>query len=441
MAGHAGTVSGVMTGTRGSLDPNQLTAGRPTGRSMLWIAILGAIALGVSSYLLWGSLEGEHLPGCGPESGCDTVLSSRWSSFLGLPVSLPAIVTYLTLLGSLLVLHRSRSTRSHAAVFPLVAALGAVVLGAAIWFIALQFWVIHAICPFCMVAHTCGLVLGILVLRLSWRRPRSALAVTIGGAAVLVMVAGQLFVQPATYEVTGLGTGGVQLAVPGSEPSPNPIPDAQAHAVAGATGTNSPTSATPHRLLQLHGGLFTLDLRTLPVIGSLDASNVVLHFFDYSCDHCRDLHPYLTRAHHVLGDRLAIVQMPIPLEPDCNPIMKRPNPKHLHACAYARLGLAVWRADPAQLEGFEDWIFSSPRPPEPAVVQAEAERRVGTEALASALKDPWIEDYLALSIRIYHTNYLRFGKSQLPLMMVGTNLVSGTVRSTNDLFRLLGVTP
>jgi hypothetical protein len=176
------------------------------------------------------------------------------------------------------------------------------------------------------------------------------------------------------------------------------------------------------RLLHLHKGGFTLDLNEVPVIGSPAASNIVLHFFDYSCD-------------------LAIVNLPIPLEPDCNPIMKRRLAKHTNACAYAKLGLAVWKADPAQLPAFEDWVFSFPRPPAPDVVRQEAAKRVGDDALRKALQDPWIDEYLAFGIRLYHTNYLRFKKSRLPLLMTGTNLVSGMVRSTNDLYRILGVAP
>jgi uncharacterized membrane protein len=397
-----------------------------------WIIALSSIALLVSAYLLWGSLRGEHLPGCGPESGCDEVLGSRWSSWLGVPVSLPALLTYLAVFGAL-ALHRQPGTDRMRQRLELVfVALGSAILGAAVWFVLLQLLVIRAVCPFCMIAHACGLGVGVLLLLAVLRVAGFRTAAILGTGAALVLVGGQLVYQPAQFQVSAIPASTLEAQGGSAVSSATPAEE-------DTTSTETPESRPAPRLLQLHKGLFELNLNEVPVIGSPDAPQLVLHFFDYSCSHCRSLHPLLTNVQHALGDRLATVNLPVPLEPDCNPILKRHLPDHTNACAYAKLGLAVWRADSTQFPGFEDWIFSFPRPPHPEVVRQEAAQRVGEDALRQALQDPWIDGYLALSIRIYHTNYLRFRKSALPLLMTGSGLVSGQVRSTNDLYRILGL--
>ncbi|NBQ26088.1 MAG: hypothetical protein EBU26_17875, partial [Verrucomicrobia bacterium] len=48
---------------------------------------------------LYLSLKGSSsLPGCGPESTCDQVLSSHWGRWLGIPITLPGLVLYVSFL-------------------------------------------------------------------------------------------------------------------------------------------------------------------------------------------------------------------------------------------------------------------------------------------------------------------------------------------------------
>ena len=63
-----------------------------------WLKIvrgLVGVASLVTVYLAYVSLVlGGGVPGCGPDSGCDRVLSSPWAYWLGIPVSLPGFVLY-----------------------------------------------------------------------------------------------------------------------------------------------------------------------------------------------------------------------------------------------------------------------------------------------------------------------------------------------------------
>jgi protein-disulfide isomerase len=191
------------------------------------------------------------------------------------------------------------------------------------------------------------------------------------------------------------------------------------------------------RLLQLHEGEFTLDLHDVPLLGSADAPCVLVHLFDYSCPHCRALHPMLVDLQRQMSNQVAIASLLVPLATNCNPYVKRVMPLHTNACDYARAGLAVWRSEPAKLPAFEEWIFASNRPPTPEAVRAHAMQMVGTNQFEQALRDPWIKAHLDRNISLYATNYYRFKKSVLPELMIGTNIVSGAVRNRDELYGLV----
>jgi hypothetical protein len=179
----------------------------------------------------------------------------------------------------------------------------------------------------------------------------------------------------------------------------------------------------------------------VPLLGAEDAPQTIVSLFDYTCSHCRQLHRPLMEAYRSLSNRLAIVSLPVPLDPLCNPLTKRPVPEQTNGCTYARLGLAVWRASRPRLEAFDDWMFSFPHPPSTNEVRARAESLVGVENLAKALADPWIEDLIRTNISLYHTNYLVYRKSRLPQLIIGTNLVVGVARGPEDIYRLLSGQP
>ncbi len=430
-------------GRRGdSMGPRNLTDQEPAAgsdpvvvRGGVLIAIMSTVALSISAFLLWGSLSGRHLPGCGVESGCDAVLGSRWSKWLGVPVSLGALLVYMMVLASLAVLRGRHGDELRRLVVMTLGGLGVMILGAAAWFIILQLGVIHAICPFCMVAHGCGLVVGLMLVLQVGRLSLLRLGLVAGVLGLTGLVAGQVFYVPRQYDVSAVVAPVIEESGPLVEGG-----NSQDGEESLVLGEGEPEAAAPRqRLLQLHDGLFSLDLYKVPLIGSPEAPTVILHFFDYTCEHCQALHPILTNALHTLGDQVALVNMPIPLEPDCNPIMQRPNPKHTNACDYARIGLALWRAKPEALAEFEDYMMGANRPLHPAIAGRAAERRVGKEAFQSALKDPWIEEYLAEAIRLYHTNYLVYRKQRLPLLMSGTNLVSGEMRTVEQFYEALAV--
>jgi uncharacterized membrane protein/protein-disulfide isomerase len=423
---------------------NEQDAAREGFPQLGWIRLLAVGALGLSLFLLWGSLSGEKLPGCGLESGCGTVLHSKWSKLFGLPVSLPALLLYAMILAVTGLLPRALGVKRQR-YWRFLLAAAAALIGAAVWFISLQFFVIKAICPFCMAAHTCGLIVGTL---LFWAAPRGKTRPWVTGVAWLgwlgavLLALGQIAYQPKTFDVLAVAAEPFGRTRPDTNhfsvvtTNSSVIGAATNAAKSTALVTSSEMPKAP-RTIELHGGVFNLALDEVPLMGSPNAPFVIVHLFDYSCQHCRRLHPILTRAIQELSNQVAIISLPVPLATNCNRLVKRPIPDHVNACEYAYDGLALWRAKRAKLPEFEDWIFAPLRPPAPPEARAEAMRLAGTNDFADALKDPWIKEQLAVNIRIYETNYARYRRSQLPQLMIGTNIVTGVLRSVDDLYQLI----
>jgi uncharacterized membrane protein len=385
------------------------------------------IALGLSAYLAWASLAGGGVAGCGPESGCDKVLRSRYAYWLGVPVSLIAVLLYAGLLAATFRLGRGAPAEAQRQTWRALVPIAVAILGAALWFVGLQFIVIKAVCPFCMGAHACGAAVALLLLANApfrdapekpWQvekqvfvPPALGRRLALGGVAgIVLLVAGQALHQRRAFEVKSL-----------------------------AGGATVEPKAKADRFFAVHGGAVQLNLHEVPVIGPPDAPHVMLSLFDYTCHHCRLMHAHLMAAHRALSNRLAIVSLPMPLDPQCNFTVTRTHPDHVNACEFARLGLAVWRADRTKHERFEDWMFAPDRPPPPREARAFAEQLVGTNALARAWDDPWVTNAITLGVRLYATNYYGLGRGNMPQLILGTNIVTGNLRGPEDLYSLLAV--
>jgi uncharacterized membrane protein len=122
-------------------------------------AAIGALALagaGIAAYLAYVKLAGSTAV-C-PTSGCETVQRSRYSELGGIPVSLLGLVAYLTIFATALLRHPAALVAGAAV------ALSGVAFGA--YLLALQLWVIDAVCVWCA-ASDCvvGLLAVLTVLR------------------------------------------------------------------------------------------------------------------------------------------------------------------------------------------------------------------------------------------------------------------------------------
>jgi protein-disulfide isomerase len=322
------------------------------------------------------------------------------------------------------------------------------VVASAVWFIVVQLVIIRTICPYCMMAHATGGAAAFLMLlrrlRLDTRtsssqiEPRPAASIKRGALpaalAMAALVVGQYLHAPKTYEKTSIDLPRVNAGNSNEVAALSlPVPTSNAPAVAQTNpatasqtvNSNSAEPALPKRRLHaIYNGMIQLDLFRLPMLGSPSAPHVIVSLFDYTCHHCREMHPRLTGALKSFGDQLGIVNLPMPLDPGCNYTMTRPNPMHTNACEYARIGLAVWKASPSAMQQFDDWIFEPERPPPLDEARGFAEQLVGKDAFTAAFRDPWVNQQLQMDVAIYDVAY-RSGRGSMPQLLIGTNIYLG----------------
>jgi uncharacterized membrane protein len=138
-----------------SVEPNEPQQ-VPRPALLLTARLLTIGALLVTGYLSWVSLRDSMMIGCGPVSNCHELLKSQWAYWLGVPVSVPASIIYVTMLvGTFCLTPQTPASRKKVA-WILLIFCGFVVVGAVVWFSFLQVTVVRKICPFCMISH--GLV-------------------------------------------------------------------------------------------------------------------------------------------------------------------------------------------------------------------------------------------------------------------------------------------
>src|SRR5213592_3461280 len=79
---------------------NKKLNAKPTAQASLrggpnWpLFVLALLGMAVSAYLTYSSWQGKLVAGCTVGSGCDVVLSSRWSTLFGMPTSFRGFLTY-----------------------------------------------------------------------------------------------------------------------------------------------------------------------------------------------------------------------------------------------------------------------------------------------------------------------------------------------------------
>ncbi len=125
--------------------PEDSPAATNRGAGGAAMVALTLVALAVALYLTWAKLAGAA-PVCGPLQGCETVETSPYAAFLGIPVALyGAGATALTLIGGL-AWWRNADRRGLLAAY----VLGLVSLPILAYLALLEVAVIHAVCVWCV---------------------------------------------------------------------------------------------------------------------------------------------------------------------------------------------------------------------------------------------------------------------------------------------------
>jgi hypothetical protein len=389
------------------------------------------------------------------------VLHSRWAYWFGIPVSGIALLVYGAIFTVTFRLGLKSPPLLQRKAWAVLIPCAIVVVGAALWFVCLQLFAIKTVCPFCMTLHGLGLASALLLLFNAplraapdkpWQKEKTVFVppdvakklslVALFGLALLA--GGQTLHQPKTYQVQPIGSGpaspavGTQAIVSSNLRSGAPVNAAGQALGESAKGlTSGPNQAKAVRFFQIYDGLFQFDMNEVPVIGSPAAPRAMVSLFDYTCKHCRLMHHHLLEVHREFSNQLAIVSLPMPFDPSCNYTVKRRHPDHTNACEYARIGLAVWRADRSKQPEFDDWLFAPPRPPSLTITRQFAAGLVGSNAFEKAFEDKWVTEQIQRDVTLYATNYIHFQIGDLPQVIIGSNVVHGSISGAADLYPVL----
>lgn len=355
------------------------------------LLLLAFITAGWSGYLAYGSYLADNIAGCGPDSGCAAVLASRWSRWLGIPVSLGAVAVY----GSITIL--LCSSLRHPAIAVSLHALALVAVGAAAWFVGLQLLLIKITCVHCMMVHGLGSLLAMMLLLTlpRWSGWRGWLPCLAGGLIVLALIGGQAWgPAPPQHRVIQWGDG---------------------------RDLDSGPQAGMDREISMLNGLWRLRPSQQPMLGSLTADHVLVMLTDYACIHCRVMHQYLQQAIRAYPGKLGVVLLPVPLDGRCNPLFPVDDGRFKDACALAALALAVHHADATKFASMDHWLFENQGHLTVEQAHAFAAGLLGEDVLKNAIAASWPHEQLQRNVRFYQMAAI----GRLPALIHGPGMVLG----------------
>ncbi len=358
------------------------------------ICLLGAI--GLSCYLAFKSISGGALAGCDEGSSCDEVLSSKWSYVLGVvPVSILAVLTYAALLFTDI---KACCPRVHAI-------LRWMIIGAAVWFVALQALVVKNFCGWCCTTHSVA-VLGALLLGLSQRKAGAPAKKWLAPALGAAGVAGLALVQ--AFGPERPTTAGGQVAEGEGTQVAAPVPEGP-------------------RTVSLHKGKFVIDVADYPAIGDVKkAPHVALGLFDFTCPHCRELTEMLTKLEKEFAGQFAVVQLP----------------GHFAAKGLAihKILTPVWRENPEAYHQVADLLHTGALQALPDQVKLATATQVGSEELLSewmAKHASWTQDALTQTQEIRAANKAITKTGKFPQLMIGDYIEAGNKTFEGHYYELL----
>ena len=364
-------------------------------RRLVAAGLFGA-ALCVALYLAWQSAEGKTMPGCGPESGCGQILTSRWSVAGTVPVSLLGAVAYAFLFFSSLKAGPLPSWRRRGE-----CAASVLGLGGALWFMVVQAVIVKAFCPWCCTAHLLAGT-GAVVLWLARRKERGSAH---GGGPGLLEVALPL------AAVAGLAI------LQSRTPEPERIVE--------RTLKESMT-AGPGKV-SLYGGRLVLDAASLPVIGLPGAAVTAVALTDFTCPHCRELHQTLTQLAGQRAGQFSAVLLPAAFDAEA---------QELH-----RVMLSLWRIDPDGYRKTAEDLAGGGISPKVNDVLAAVQKQTGGKFYELAWPHAaWVQDAMRQGEELLALNRKEAGAATLPQLMIRDRLLSGSPRA-DTLAAMLDGTP
>jgi len=398
-------------------------------------AILSSGAAALLCGLLYRARGGSNsLPGCGgDDAGCDSVLHTRWAFCGPLPVAVLGAVLNGTVCACFFLLllwpavpWRSLSWRFLIASIPMFGAAG-------FWFIALQAIVLRRFCLYCTMVHILGFITASLIafLAISSTKelpPIGVVPAIAGMIGAIFLIGVQILWRPKMFQIMAVEESlSPATQHPQGKSSPPQLPTTIKQ-----DETTDSHQAIPSRTVNLIGGKVSVRIGDWPLLGSPDAEKVFVYFYDYTCDNCRLLHSLLTQIIAQDGN-MAVLLIPIPGEPTCNPHISRRDPNHENACAFARLGLLVWLSNPSGFATYDNFVLATERPAPLSAAVAVAQNLLTEQIFNPSIPDPAVDPCLQSGIALFHSLNL----SKTPALVLRTGILRGSVPTVKDLRKIL----
>jgi uncharacterized membrane protein/glutaredoxin len=139
-----------------------IVGGPPLRTAPNWpLLALSAAGLALTGYMAWTAFGNTPVKGCGIGSACDIVLSSDWSTFLGLPTAFWGFLMYAVLAATAFVKRADRHWQ-----YAWTLSLFGFLYSAYLTVVSLT--ILESACPYCLTSL--GLMTAIFAL-LTWQRP------------------------------------------------------------------------------------------------------------------------------------------------------------------------------------------------------------------------------------------------------------------------------
>jgi protein-disulfide isomerase len=232
----------------------------------------------------------------------------------------------------------------------------------------------------------------------------------------------------------------VTRAKPPTNEKPSTAPDFMSEGSEDEVEKQSAAQAKAEHLVNFAALASPLDTHAMPVLGDPDATYVVAEMLDYTCSHCRQLHPHLAAARERYGDQLAVVLYHVPLSADCNDHLPPGKRGRKEACEYARLAIGVWQLAPEKFPEYHNWLMQGRRAPSLGEAKQRAMQIAGDKLLLDDKLKKQITDRLRRQSDDWNTL-----KTGLPLLLFSDSAVSGAGKGSAEVIKLLedklGVAP
>jgi uncharacterized membrane protein len=387
--------------------------------------VLWDVCILISVYLLYGAMTGAGMLGCSEDGkGCGSVLATKWSNVLGVPVTVPAIVVYVLAIGCLWVCHlRPNGALGRGAGRLLMLLIGAMAAAGA-WFTYAQIGLIGQVCWYCTTTHALGIIGGGVVFFGSrdWRKD-----------GVLTGVFPGTF-KPWAWVAVGMVWA---MLLPGMARDKAPqVTSLKAASFGKGTGYDVDSGKGADRVISILEGRLFMKPEQFPILGSPDAKVVLVEMFDYTCPHCRNMSGVMERARARYGGELAVIPLYTALAQPCNK-MASYNVLHMDSCALGKMGIAVSRIDREKWKAYDAFVMKGEYPPPLGEVRAFAEGLVGKERLAEEMAKAPVESMVQTNLEIYRQIKGIVGAASLPILIHRGEMIIGYPSKEEDLFKLM----